>query len=133
MRTFLLSEYHTGERNAGGTLMLLGVASAALSGWVVRSGGSLTAMAWPLGLGALLELSVGAGMALGAHRELAQQSTDKSRSMAALPSTLAAQVKNYGIATRVELGLIVLAALLCLTLPRPSTAEAVLLGILVDG
>ena len=52
--------------------------------------------------------------------------------MAALASRIAGQVKSYRAATRVEVGLIVLAALLSLGILRAGTAGAVFLGILLE-
>ena len=89
-------------------------------------------MAWPLALGALVELGVGAGMAFGAHRDLARQATPNAEAMVAVASRIAGQVKGYRVATRVELGLIVLAALLSLGILRTGTARAVFLGILLE-
>ena len=89
-------------------------------------------MAWPLGLGALVELGVGAGMAFGAHMELARHTKMNAEAIAALIPKLAGQIQSYRVATRVELGLIMLAALLSLSMPRTSTVRAVSLGILVE-
>lgn len=132
MSPFSPVEYHAAERNAGLALALVGFASAASAGWIVRARGPWTAMAWPLVLGALVELGVGAGMALGAHRELARQATPNAETMVALASRVAGQVKSYRVATRVELGLLVLAALLSLGILRTGTTRAVFLGILLE-
>jgi hypothetical protein len=132
MSAFSLAEYHAAERNAGVALALLGVASAASAAWVVRARSPLAAMAWPLALGALVELGVGAGMAWDAHRALAQELTADAETMATISAKLAVLAKNHRIATRVELGMIAMSAVLSLALPRPGAARAILLGVLVE-
>jgi hypothetical protein len=131
--TFPFAGYYAAERNAVVALMLLGITSVAAAAWAVRARGPLTAMAWPLAIGALVQLGVGAGTAFNAHRGLAQQLMVNSQTIVALTAKLKGQSKNYRDATRVELGLVAVAAVLSLKFSRPSTARAVLLGILVEG
>jgi hypothetical protein len=133
MTTFSLAGYYGGERNAGVALTLVGVASAAGAAWLLWARGPLAAMAWPLTVGALLGLGVGTGMALSAHRELTQRPTATAQSLMALDAKLVGQARSYGSATRVELALIVLGALLILGLPGATTFRALLVGVLVEG
>lgn len=132
MSAFSLADYHTAERNAGVALVFLGVASATWAAWIVRARGPLTAMAWPLALGALVQLSVGTGMAFNAHRELRQELPVNAETVTALAAKLAKQARDYGVATRIELGLVIVATVLSLGFPRPRTARALLLGLLVE-
>jgi uncharacterized membrane protein YczE len=90
-------------------------------------------MAWPLAVGALLGLGVGPGMAFSAHRELTRRPTATAQTVVALDTKLVRQARTYRSATRVELALIVLAALLILGLPGATTFRAVLIGVLVEG
>ena len=133
MTTFSLADYFGGERNAGVALTLIGVASAVAATWLLGARGPLAAMAWPLALGALLGLGVGTGMAFNAHRELTQRPTTTTQTIVALDAKLVGQARTYRGATRVELALIVLAALLILGLPGATTFRALLIGVLVEG
>jgi len=133
MTTFSLPNYHAGERNAGVALTLIGVASAGAATWLLWARGPLAAMAWPLAVGALLGLGVGAGMAFNAHRELTQRTAATTHTLVALDATLVGQARAYRSATRVELALIVLAALLILGLSGATTFRALFIGVLVEG
>jgi hypothetical protein len=68
-----------------------------------------------------------------AHRELNQRPTATAQSLIALRAKLVGQARSYRSATRVELALIVLAALLILGLPGESTFRALFAGMLVEG
>ena len=133
MTTFSLADYYAGERNAGVALTLIGVASAVAATWLLWARGPLAAMAWPLAVGALLGLGVGTGMAVNAQRELTQRPTPTAQTMVALDAKLVGQAETYRRATRVELTLIVLAALLILGLPGATTLRALFVGVLVQG
>lgn len=114
---FSLADYYTGERNAGVALTLLGIVSAASAARIVLTRGLLTRIAWPLALGALLELSVGGRMAVNAQRTLARQLSANAQMFVALATTVAAQARAYLIATRVELVLVVVSATSFRTVP----------------
>jgi hypothetical protein len=131
--TFSLADYYTGERNAGVALTLIGVASGAAAAWLLWARGPLAAMAWPLAVGALLGLAVGTGMAFNAHRELMRRPTATAQTLVALDAKLVGQTRTYRSATRVELALIVLAALLIVALPGATTFQALFIGVLVEG
>ena len=133
MTTFSLANYYAGERNAGVALTLIGVASAVEATWLLGARGPLAAMAWPLAVGALLGLGVGTGMAFTAHRQLTQRPTTTAQTIVALDANLVGQARTYRRATRVELALIVLAALLILGLPGATTLRALFVGVLVQG
>ena len=133
MTTFSLPDYYAGERNAGVALTLIGVASAVAAIWLLGARGSLAAMEWPLAVGALLGLGVGIGMAFTAHRELTKRPTTTAQTIVALEAKLVGQARTYRRATRVELALIVLAALLILRLPGATTLRALFVGVLVQG
>jgi hypothetical protein len=93
--------------------------------YVVVCQGSFAEMVWPLGLCALLEFVVGIGMTLNAHRSLGEGDRALIPSIAQLES----QVKNYGIARRVELALIAIALILCFIFPMNRTGFAMALGV----
>jgi hypothetical protein len=133
MTTFSFGDYYGGERNAGVALTLIGVASAVAATWLLGTRGPLAPMAWPLAVGALLGLGVGTGMAFNAYRELTQRPTVTAQTTVALDAKLVGQARSYRSATRVELALIVLAALLILGLPGATTFRELLIGVLVEG
>ena len=132
MNTFSFAEYYMGERNAGVALLFLGIAIGTASFWTVRARGQLTAAAWPMALGALLEVAWGAWMAFRAQRSLAQLAAANAETTGILAATLARQVGSYRVATLVELGVVVVVALLSVGLPRMNAARALLLGVLVQ-
>jgi hypothetical protein len=131
--TFSFPDYYGGERNAGLALTLIGVASAVAATWLLGALGPLAAMAWPLAVGALLGLGVGTGMAFNAHRELTQRPTRMAEAIVALDAKLVGQARTYRSATRVELALTVIAALLTLRSSGATTFQALSFGVLVEG
>lgn len=133
MNTFSFADYYTGERNAGVALLCLGLAIGTASFWTVRARGQLTAAAWPMALGALLEVAWGSWMALSAQRSLAHLPAANADTTGALAVTLARQIGSYRVATIVELGVVVAVALASLGLPKMNAARALLLGVLVQG
>jgi len=72
-------------------------------------------------------------MAFTAQRELTQRPTTTPQTIIALEANLVGQARTYRLATRVELALIVLAALLILGLPGATTLRALFAGVLVEG
>ena len=132
MNTFSFGDYYTGERNAGVALLLLGIAIGTASFWTVRARGQLAAAAWPMALGALLEVAWGSWMAFSAQRSLAHLPAANAEATATLAATLARQVGSYRVATLVELGVVVGVALLSFGIPKMNTARALLLGLLIQ-
>ena len=132
MNTFSLADYYTGERNAGVALLFLGIAIGTASFWTVRARGQLTAAAWPMALGALLEVAWGAWMACSAQRSLAQSPAANAETIGTLAATLERQIGSYRVATLVELGAVVVVGLLSFGVPRMNAARALLLGVLVQ-
>jgi hypothetical protein len=132
MSTFSLLGYYAGERSAGIVLTVLGVASALAATCLVRTRGAFTAMAWPFALCALIELGIGAGMAIKSQIAIGRWRATSDEMIARLVAELHGQVKSYGIGMRVELVVIPVAAVLFLILAKSINARSVLLGILIE-
>jgi len=68
--------------------------SAASAVWILRARSPLTAMRWPLALGALVELSVGVGTAFNAHQFAAWSTPASARASPQMRDTLGVHVDD---------------------------------------
>lgn len=131
-----LAQYFTAERQGGFLLVALALTGFGFAAflWLTRS--AFLAMAWPLVILGAFQLVVGLTVALRTPGQVASLEQGLRTSPAATASAESQRMsrvdRNFRIVKAAEVGCIVLALLLAVLLPHPSTWAAVGLGLLVE-